>query len=154
MFADDDGPEFQAAPVGLAVDDERLAGLDDPARQTFAVLERLQLIAILVGEVDGAGLPIVQRDVGDIGLEDRADLLADQLEQLGKVELARELLRHRVDCSELSGALLRLGKEARVFDGDGRLQRQADQEFEIGVAERLAARAPHRHRAFDFLPGQ
>ena len=77
MFADDDGPEFQAAPVGLAVDDERLAGLDDPARQTFAVLERLQLIAILVGEVDGARLPIVQRDVGDIGLEDRADLLAD-----------------------------------------------------------------------------
>ena len=53
--ADDLGAELEAAPVGLAVDDERLAGLDDPAGQALAVLERLDVVAVLVGEVDDAG---------------------------------------------------------------------------------------------------
>ena len=123
LFANHFGAELEASPVRLAVDDERLARLDDPAGQALAVLERLELVAILVGEVDDAGRLVVQRDVGDIGLEHRADVLAHQLEQLGEVELARELLRNGVDGGELGGALLRLGKEARVFDGNSRLQR-------------------------------
>ena len=98
-------PELEAAPVRLVVDDQRLARLDDPAGQALAELERLELVAVLVREVDDAGTRVEQRDVGDVGLEDRADLLADEVEQVGEVELAGELLRDRVDRRELGGAL-------------------------------------------------
>ncbi len=67
--------------------------------------------------------------------------------------LPRELLRHRVDRGELGGALLRLGEEPRVLDRDGGLQREPDEEIELGLVERLAAGAPHGHRAFDDLAG-
>src|SRR6267142_226928 len=50
------------------------------------------LLILLVGELDDPGMPVEQRDVSDVGLENRADLLAHQLEQVGEVELARELL--------------------------------------------------------------
>ena len=84
-------------------------------------------------------------------LNSAADLLADQLDQRRQVELARELLRHRVDRVELGRALLRLGEQPRVLHRDRGRQRQADQEFELAVLERLAAGAPHRHRALDRL---
>src|SRR6185369_17717237 len=141
-------------PVGLAVDDQRLARLDDPAGQAFAIFERRQLVAMLVGKIDDAGAPVEQRDIRDVGPEDRANLLADELEQVGEIELPGELLRDRVDGGELRRALLRFGEQARIFDRDRRLQRQPDQEFEIGVAKGLAAGAPHYHHALDSLPGK
>ena len=60
----------------------------------------------------------------------------------------------RVDGRELGSALLRLREQARVFDRDGSLQRQTDQELELAVAERLAPGAPHGHHAFDHLAGE
>ncbi len=122
MFADDDGSKLEAAPIRLAVDDDRFARLDDPACQALAVLERRELVAVLVGKVDDARLPVQQRDIGDVGLENRAYLLAHQFEQVGKVELARELLRHCVDRCQLRRPLLRLGEQACVLDRDGRLE--------------------------------
>ena len=141
LLADDLGAELEAAPVRLAIDDERLARPDDPAGQALAELERLDLLAVLVREVDDAGVRVVQRDVGDVGLEHGADLLADEVEQRRQLELAGELLRHRVDRRELGGAPLRLGEQARVLDRDRRLQRQSDQEIELAVAERHARRS-------------
>ena len=88
---------------------------------------------------------VVQRDVRDVGLEHRADLLADEVEQRREVELARELLRHRVDGRELGRALLRFGEQARILDGDRRLQRESDQEIEL--AWRRTACPPVRHTA-------
>ena len=96
--------------------------MDDLAGQALAEIERPELVAELVGEVDDAASPIEKRDISDVGLEDRANPLADELEQVGEVELARELLRHGVDGCQLGRALLRLGEQARVLDGDGRLQ--------------------------------
>ena len=42
-----------------------------------------------------------------------------------------------------------MGEQARVLDGYGSLQRQADKEFEVAFAERDAAGPPHGHHAFD-----
>ena len=133
---------------------QRLAGLDDLAGQPLAIGQRHVLLAVLVREVDDPAGAVEQRHVGEVGVEDGADLLAHQLEQRGEFELAGELLRHRVDGGELGGALLRLGEQAGVFDGDRGLQRQADQEFQLAVGERLPAHPPHRHHALHGLPGQ
>ena len=154
LFAYNDGPQLEAPPVRVAVDDERLARLDNPARQALAVLERRELVSILVRELDDIGLPVEQGHVGDVGLEQRADLVAHQLEQSVEIELARELLRDRVDRGELGRALLRLGEEPRVLDGHCRLQRKTDEELELAVGEGVASGAPHRHHAFDGLPGE
>ena len=58
LLADDGGAELEAQPVLLPVDGEGLARLDDPARQALAVLERHELVAVLVGELDDAGSPV------------------------------------------------------------------------------------------------
>jgi hypothetical protein len=139
--------------IGFLVDDQRLARLDDLAGQALARLLRHELVAVLVRELGHAGLPVVQRDVGDVRLEHGADLLADQLDEVAELELAGELLRDRVDRGELRRALLRLGEQARILDGDRRLERESLQEFQVGVGERLAARAPHGHRALHRLAG-
>jgi hypothetical protein len=76
----------------LAVEDKRLSRLDDPAGEAFAVLERPEFVAVLVGEVDDAGVRVVQRDVRDVGVEHGADLLADHVKEAGQVELAGQLL--------------------------------------------------------------
>ena len=108
----------------------------------------------MIREVDDAGVRVVQRDVRNVRLEDHADLLSDKIEQRCELELARELLRHRVDGGELGGAPLRFGEQARILDGDGRLQRESNQKIELGGGERHSSRPPHRHHALDGLAGQ
>ncbi len=114
--------------------------------------QRLDIVAVLVREFDRSGARVEKRHVGDIRLEHAANLLADEVEQRRDVELAGELLRHLVDGRKLGGALLRLGEEPRVLDGDGGLQREPDEEVELGLVERLAGGPPDGHRAFDDLP--
>jgi hypothetical protein len=46
-----------------------------------------------------------------------------------------------------------LVEQPRVLDSDGRLQRQADEEFQSARVKRLAARSPNGHRALDGFPG-
>ena len=154
LFADDLGAQLESAPVGLVVDDQRLARLDDPAGEPFAERDRLEVVAVLVREVDDAGIGVVQRDVGHIGVEHRPDLLAHQVEERRQLELAAELLRHRVDGGELRRALLGLREQPRVLDRHRGLQRQADQEVQVTVAERHAARPPHGHHALDLAAGE
>ena len=84
---------------------------------------------------------VEQRDVGDVGIEQRPDLFADEFDQRADVELAGHLLRHRVDRVELGRALLRLGEQPRVLDRDRRLRAKADQECEIVAVERRARRS-------------
>ena len=95
-----------------AVEQQRLARLEDPGRQPLAVRDRLLVPAlpalVVVGEVDPARRPVVERDVGDVGLERLAHLLADELDQRVEVELRRERLADAVDRRELGHALARL----------------------------------------------
>ena len=154
MPAEDFRAEVEAQPVLLPIDDERLARLNDPARQAFAVLQRHQLVAVLIREVDDAAGPVEQRHVGDVRLEDGTNLFAHEFEQGSEVELARKLLRHGVDGGQLGGALLRFGEQACILDGDRRLQRKPDQEFQLAVAKRLSRGAPNRHHTLHGLSGQ
>ena len=63
-------------------------------------------------------------DVDDLGVEDLADLVADEVVHGLHVELRGEALLDAVDDRELGGALVRLGQqslrlveEARVLEG-------------------------------------
>ncbi len=90
LTADDVRAELQLAPVHLAVDDQGLACLDDPAGEPFAILQRLVIrIAVLVREVDHAARGLEQGDVSEVGLEHRADLVADEVDQAGQFEELR-----------------------------------------------------------------
>src|SRR4029078_5192930 len=80
LLADDDGPKLESAPSGVAVDDQRFARWDDPAGQAFAVLERIQVVPVLVGKFDDAGAAVEQRDIGNVRLENSAALLRPPLE--------------------------------------------------------------------------
>ena len=100
------------------VEQQRLARLEDPGGQPLAVRDRRLVPAlpalVVVGEVDPPGRPVVQRDVGDVGLERLAHLLADELDQRVEVELRRERLADAVHRCELGHAL------ARLLDADER----------------------------------
>src|SRR5439155_15474094 len=145
---DDVSVEIETVSIPLAVDDEGLARVDNSARQSVALLERHKVFAVLIREVDGAGALVAQRDVGDVGIEDRAYSLADHFQQGRELELAGELLRDGVDGGKLGGTLLRFGEQPRVLDGDRRLQRQPDQELQLAVQKRLASGTPDGHRPF------
>jgi hypothetical protein len=118
-----------------------------------AARPRRDVVAVRVGKVDHVGGAVEQRHVGNIGLEQCADLLADQRDQCRQVELARQLARHGIDRVQFGGALVGLRKEARVFHGHRGGERQSREEFEFGVLERLAAGPPYGQRALDRLAG-
>src|SRR5678815_5995999 len=75
-LADHIDVKAQALAVDVSIDDQRLARLDDPARQSLAVRDGVELIAILIGKVDPALARLEQRDVGDVGVEQPADALS------------------------------------------------------------------------------
>ncbi len=131
-LANEAAAQFLPPFAHVRVEDQRLAGFDDPARQSLAELQRKDRFAVLIGKVDHAGAPVEQRHVGDVGVEHAADLVADERDQRIDVELVGELLRHGVHRRELGRALLGLGEQARVLDGHGRLQRESDEELELG----------------------
>ena len=79
--------------VGVLVEHERLAGLDDRASRKLDERDRLvgEAHAALdrVREVDRAGLAVEDPDVDDLGVEDLLDLVADEVVHRLHVELAR-----------------------------------------------------------------
>ena len=132
----------------------------------FAQVERLRL------DVHPAGLDL--REIEDVvddgeqrvaGLADRRDVVVllvveRRVEQEPahadhRVHRRADLVAHRreeralrlVGGLGLRARLPRFVEQPRVLDGDGGLQRESRQELELGVVERKAAGAPHRHRA-------
>ena len=94
---------------------------------------------VVVGELDLPGGLVVQGDVGDVGVEGLAHLLADELDQRVEVELRRERLADAVHRRQLADALARLLHEPRVLERDGEAARQRRQEPLVVLVERVLA---------------
>ena len=81
----------------------------------------------------------MERDVGDVGLERLAHLLADELDQRVEVELRRERLADAVHRGELGHALTRLVDQASVVERDAQAAGQGGEEPLVVLAERMRA---------------
>ena len=92
LLAQNGRAKLLAPPADVGVDDERFASFDDLAGQALAVGHRLEIVTVLEAEVDDSPLPIEERDIRDVGLEDGGDLLADEVDEGVDVELAGQLL--------------------------------------------------------------
>jgi hypothetical protein len=116
--------------------------VDDREEGLAAVGDRRGVVALLGVE---AGLEQEPAHPDD-GVHRGTDLVAGRGEEraLGGVRLLGHLAR-----------LVGLAEQAGVLDRDGCLLRQADQEAQVGIGERLAAlAAPHRHHPDDAAPGE
>ena len=88
-------------------------------------MERHELFAHLIREVDDIGRPIEQRDIDDVRLEDVARLIPDELDHAVEFRLGDQRLADGIDRGEFGGALLALFEQAlgfveqpRVFEGN------------------------------------
>ena len=81
----------ELVPVGCAVEEHRPPALQDLRGQPLAERQRLlgRVLALLdvVRELDHAELLVDEGDVGDVGVERLARLLADELDERPEVEL-------------------------------------------------------------------
>ena len=144
--------------LGQGVQEQRLARLQDAqadrdrrrAGPRPSVLEGDRLI----GEADSAldrvrelhqvGLPVVDPDIDDLGVEDLADLVADQVIHRLHVELGREALLDARDDRQLGRSLVGLGQEpprlveqARVLERNAHARREGRQQALVGLGVRL-----------------
>ena len=94
---------------------------------------------VVVDEVDLPGGLVVERDVGDVGVEGLADALADELDQRVELELGRERLADAVHGRQLGDALARLVDEPRVLERDAEAAGQRRQEPLVVLVERVLA---------------
>ena len=72
----------------------------------------------VVGEPDDVVGAVVQRHEGDVCRERRPDLLPDEFDQCGEVELGRDGLPDPIDRIELGDATAGLVDESCVLKGD------------------------------------
>ena len=93
----------------------------------------------VVGELDPPGGFVVEGDVGDVGVERLAHVLADELDQPVEVELRRERLADAVHRRELADALARLLHEAGVLERDAEAAGHRRQELLVGLVEGVLA---------------
>ena len=104
----------------LPVEQERLARIEDPRREAFAELQgggcRPVARLVVVGELDPPRALVVQRHIGDVGVERLAHLFADQLDQRAEIELRSECLPDAVDGRQLGHALPGLVHEPSVVE--------------------------------------
>ncbi len=127
----------------LAIEEERLARLEDLRREPFAVPKRWLLPSlaglVVVDEVDlSAGL-VVQGHVRDVGLERRTDALADELDQGVELEPCCERLADAVHGGQLCHALAGLVNEPRVVERDAEAAGERRQEPLIVLGEGVRA---------------
>ena len=115
LLADATGTHRLGLAVQVAIEQQRLPGVDDPAGEPLAAPPRSADVAVPIRKVDHVRGPIEQSDVRDVGLEQRPDLVADKFDQSRQIELARELPRNRVDRVQLGRALLRVGEQPGVL---------------------------------------
>ena len=107
------------------------------------------------------GRPVVHRDVDDLGVEDLADLVADQVVHRLHVELGRESLLDAGDDRQLGRALVGLGQEAArlgeqpgILEGDAETRRERAQQALVGLAEGVPSRALEGDDADDPVAGE
>ena len=92
-------------------------------------------VLVVVGELDLSGGLVVQRHIGDVGLERLAHPLSDQLDQRVEIELRRERLADAVDRCELGHALPGLVHEPRVVERDAQAARERRQQALVRFGE-------------------
>ena len=94
---------------------------------------------VVVGEFDLSGGLVVQRHIGDVGVERLAHPLADQLDQRVEVELRGERLPDAVHRRELGHPLARLVDETGVVERDAEAAGERGQQPLVGLARRRAS---------------
>ncbi len=129
------GAKLLAAFLNILVDQQRFAGLDDLAREPLAQFQRIERLADLIREADEIRLPIQQRHVDDICLEDLPHLTSDKLDHRIEFRFSHERLTHRADGGKFPRALLLGIEETRVLEGDAHTARQRLQQAHIRFGE-------------------
>ena len=96
---------------------------------------------MMYGKVQKPGRLVEDRDAHDLRVEDLLELVADEVVDRLRVELARDRLLHAVDQRELRVPLPRLVDEPRVLERDAQAAGQRRQQLLVGLVERV-----HRDR--------
>ena len=136
---------LDAPPCGLAgdvlVDHQRLAGLEhvavEPARRRFHVEPLAALDRVRGDEVPGC--LVEHRDQDGLGVEDLLDLVADEVVDRLRVELAGDRRLDAVDQRELGVSLAGLVDEARVVERDAEAAGERDEQPLVGLGEGVLA---------------
>ena len=122
-----------------AIEQQRLARLNDPRRQPFAKLDRCAgkpLAGIqVIRKVDLSLCAVVQRDIHILCREDLAHRIADHLDQRAQLQLRRERLPDPVDRLQLGGALALGLEQARIVQRHTHVSSQRGQQAQIGIGE-------------------
>ena len=114
-----------------------------------------------VGEADLVSFPIDDSDVHHLGIEDRLDLVADEVVHRLHVELLRQPFLHAVDDGQFGRALIRFRQQSlRRVEQAGILERHAHarceggEQSDIAVVECMRRQAFQRDDAEDAVAGQ
>ena len=105
--------------------------------------------------------PIEDRDIDDLGVEDLADLVADEVVHRLHVELGREALLDAGDDGQLGGSLVGLGqqtaglgKQACVLEGDAHARGEGAEKPGVGIVVGVSLGALQGDDPDDLIAGE
>ena len=163
----DSAPRLTAPSVsacGFRAEAERLPRADDDGGQAWSVRQVVGLdadtVIDLVREGDGLGGRVVDPDEHRLAAEERADPLADEIDDRIELELLRQCAADLVDDRELRGPCVGFGEEALglieqpgVVEGHAHARGHRGEQALVGLVERMLLQALDDDDAGDVVAG-